>query len=178
MREVAESTQAVSPSQQKNPVTEELASAEVCIQRRGDRVDREVRMSAVAVLGLLLSVGCADALPPQSQPTATSARVTLAPGEDASTLGGAVTLRFDDVVSDSRCPTSEQCVWAGRAEVALTVTARGASASYRVFAPGASPTGVAHEDLYIELLQLDPHPKTSRGIAKDQYRATFEVRRE
>ena len=133
-------------------------------------------MSAVAVL-LLLSVGCADALPPQSQPTATSARVTLAPGEDASTLGGAVTLRFDDVVSDSRCPTSEQCVWAGRAEVALTVTARGASASYRVFAPGASPTGVAHEDLYIELLQLDPHPKTSRGIANCSAMPTIQAKK-
>ena len=135
-------------------------------------------MSAVAVLGLLLSVGCADALPPQSQPTPTSARVTLAPGENASVLGGRLTLRFDDVVSDSRCPTSEQCVWAGRAEVALTADAGGTSASYRVFAPGASPTGVAHEEFRIELLRLDPHPKTSGGIPKDQYRATFEVSRD
>lgn len=135
-------------------------------------------MSAVAMLALLLSIGCAEALSPQTQPTTSIEQVTLPPGEGSSLLGGRVTLRFDDVVSDSRCPTSEQCVWAGRAEVALTVTTGGTSASYRVFAPGASPTGVAHEGFHIELLQLDPHPKKSGGIPKDQYRATFEVSRE
>ena len=135
-------------------------------------------MSVVALLTVLLSLGCAEALSPQTQPTTSSERVTLAPEKQGSLLGGRVALRFDDVVSDSRCPTSEQCVWAGRAEVALTVTTGGTSASYRVFAPGASPTGVAHQEFYIELLQLDPHPKKSGGMAKDQYRATFEVSRQ
>jgi hypothetical protein len=135
-------------------------------------------MSAVAMLTVLLSIGCAEALSPQTQPTTASERVTLAPGTEGSLLGGQLTVRFDEVVSDSRCPTSEQCVWAGRAEVALTVTTGGTSASYRVFAPGGSPTGVAHREFHIELLQLDPHPKKSGGIQKDQYRATFEVSRE
>jgi hypothetical protein len=135
-------------------------------------------MSFLTLAAMVLSVGCADAPPPRPQPTAPSEQVTLAPGEQVTVLGDRLTLRFDEVVSDSRCPTSEQCVWAGRAEVALTATAKGTSASYRVFAPGASPNGVVHEDVYIELVRLDPHPKTSRGIPKDQYRASFQIRRE
>ncbi len=32
------------------------------------------------------------------------------------------TVRFDSVIEDSRCPTGAMCVWAGRAEVQLTMT--------------------------------------------------------
>lgn len=48
-------------------------------------------------------------------------QVTLAPGE--TTSAWSLRLRFDEVVTDSRCPTDVECVWAGSVEVAITVTA-------------------------------------------------------
>ena len=44
---------------------------------------------------------------------------TLAPGEHVG--GTDLTLRFDAVPADSRCPSDVQCIWEGDATVAVTV---------------------------------------------------------
>ncbi len=120
---------------------------------------------AVAALGLpgVVARGAAPEQP-----------VTLAPGETASAWS--LRLRFDEVVTDSRCPTDVECVWAGSVEVAITVTAGGASAAYRLFV-GEEPGAVVHEGVTIELVGVTPERVSTRAIEPEDYRATFDLRR-
>ncbi len=42
---------------------------------------------------------------------------TLGPGQSASIPGEDLTVRFAEVVSDSRCPAGVTCIWAGEVEL-------------------------------------------------------------
>jgi hypothetical protein len=52
----------------------------------------------------------------------------LSVGEEAEVATG-TKLRFDRIVSDSRCPAGVQCVWAGEVRIALSLSAPGGSQS-------------------------------------------------
>jgi hypothetical protein len=128
---------------------------------------------------IVFATACANANP--ASPSGESATVTLAIGQSLSTPDGRASLRLDDVVSDSRCPTGVQCIWQGTAEVAITVTANDRSAAYRLFLPDAlpgSPNSIVHEGHTVTFVRLEPYPKDSETIERHQYRATLEVRRE
>jgi hypothetical protein len=104
--------------------------------------------------------------------------VTLAPGETARTAEGRVPVRFDDVVTDSRCPTGEQCITAGFAEVVLTAGEGTEAAEYHLFTEGREPRAFTHAGHTVTLVSLAPHPKGSSTIPKAEYRATLEVQRQ
>lgn len=70
----------------------------------------------VAALGLAACDSADSALYPAD---AQSGEVALALGASGSLDG--LALSFDAVVEDSRCPADVECVWEGRAVVALTV---------------------------------------------------------
>jgi hypothetical protein len=102
-------------------------------------------------------------------------RVTLAPGERASVAGGAVELRFDRVLRDSRCPADVQCVSAGFVEIAITLTAAGASAAHTLALGGGRTASAALEQHVVTLVDVQPVPKGTRAIPASEYRAAFTV---
>ena len=51
------------------------------------------------------------------------------PQELTWSSGNALTLRWDEVVADSRCPNDADCVWAGEIELRLSVTPAGADST-------------------------------------------------
>jgi hypothetical protein len=106
------------------------------------------------------------------------ARITLAPGETTRAAGGRLRVAFEDVLSDSRCPTGEQCIVAGFAEIAVRIGTDTPGDSYRLYTEGKEPRAVVHAGQVVTLIALVPYPKGSRAIAKGDYRATFEVRPE
>jgi hypothetical protein len=88
------------------------------------------------------------------------APVRLAPGESTTVEPGAMRIRFDRVLEDSRCPSGVTCVWAGRARVQLTVRPNGSAAgkSYELEV-GSPEQGVLKlGDLNIAAQALDPYP--------------------
>jgi hypothetical protein len=137
---------------------------------------RKPMANFVAALMSVMVLACAHAVsgPVQAAATAHGRHVVLAPGESDDADG--LWIRFDAVVNDSRCPTGEQCVWAGSAEIAVTATAGGQSAAFHLCV-GAEPRSATHGGFTIELQRLDPHPKGSRPIPSGEYRATFTVDR-
>lgn len=83
-------------------------------------------LTALGLLALLLSTGCTG-LPRDVADPATAGRtltvadghsVQLLPGDSARLADGS-TLRFERVISDSRCPPDVQCIWAGDAQLLL-----------------------------------------------------------
>lgn len=65
-------------------------------------------------------------VPAVSDPAA--AIFALGVGEEAE-VAPRTKLRFDRIVSDSRCPVGVQCVWAGEVRIALSLSAPGGSQS-------------------------------------------------
>ncbi len=145
--------------------------------KKGLQFDRRVLgisvlLMAVAACSVRSPVGASA----PSVPLATE--FPLRPGEWARVEGTALQLRFDRVVSDSRCPADVVCVWAGDAVIALA--AREASAperSYELHTDGAAPSEVSHGAYRIRLLRLEPRPLSSSPIAAQSYRAVLLVSR-
>src|SRR5688500_7044254 len=74
-----------------------------------------------ACLCLFLATACAGS--PAEPTSPLNAEFTLAPGETMSIDDTSVTIRFDGVSGDSRCPADALCVTGGSASVQITVSA-------------------------------------------------------
>ena len=90
-------------------------------------------MSQLAtVLTLLLGFAACTSggrLETPSQPqVALGEAFTLKPGQSASVQDGALRVRFESVINDSRCPRGVTCIWEGDAVVAVS-THRGNAAN-------------------------------------------------
>jgi hypothetical protein len=134
------------------------------------------RRGAVATAALLASlfVACAPAPAPQS--SANGRRLILAPGQTSPVPGEGVQLKFDEVLSDSRCPSDVACIQAGEAVVAVTVIAADRTRQrYEVHTSGA--TSLVHAGLTISCEGLEPRPVSSRPIRPADYRLTLRVSR-
>lgn len=100
---------------------------------------------------------------------------TLAPGQSVVINGEALTVEFQAVTSDSRCPTGVQCIWAGNATVAVVLSKDGKAAGFELNTT-VEPRSANYLNYNIELLELNPYPSSKGGpISPSQYRATFVV---
>ena len=142
-----------------------------------------------AVFAILLAAGlpaCShDATAPSHAPmaplAAASASVTLDEpfvlrvGRSATVAGEGLTVSFQAVPSDSRCPTGVQCIWAGNAVVQVVLSKDGKAFGAELNT-GQDPTSVDYLNYNVALVSLAPYPTANGGpIAQSQYRATFVV---
>jgi hypothetical protein len=122
----------------------------------------------------LLAFGCEDNDSP-TQPSPTSMSVTLAPGTQTNALG--LTVLFEQVVSDSRCPADALCISPGDAQVAVTLSLGGVGSRYDLFANDATRRRVTYQGYEVELSTLQPYPLASRPTDPTAYRLTLLVTR-
>jgi hypothetical protein len=121
-----------------------------------------------------LTVTCGPT--PQPQSASTDGLLTLVPGQTAAVPGERLQLKFEEVGSDSRCPSDVACIQAGDAVVSFTVIADDRTRQrYEVHTSG--PTSVMHAGLTIALEGLEPRPVSSRPIRPAEYRLTLRVSR-
>lgn len=129
--------------------------------------------SRMLVLAVLLA-GAACSNGPTGPDAVTGQPFDLKAGA-ASLLPDGTWLKFDRVLSDSRCPMDALCVWAGDAAVAVTLQpARGAADSRELHTqpPGSQ---ITYGSYTIALTALAPYPKSSQDIRPADYVATFIV---
>jgi hypothetical protein len=123
---------------------------------------------------LLLLAGCTS--PTQPDRVLNGEPFDLRSGESALTTDD-VRITFNTVRSDSRCPTGVNCIRAGEAVIAVTVSRGGEIAGRELeFTPARSSTTFAN--FTITLTQLQPHPRSDREIRSGDYVATFVVSRQ
>ena len=136
-----------------------------------------MRRIALVCLSLLLATGCSTAPTSASPNTSPSTSATNAQPTSAgpviegstlnlrlgqsSTLADKSQLAYTQLMDDSRCPLTVQCVWEGNAEIALQWRpASGRSQELRLHtSPRGGPTSITVGEHTITLLALD------RGIA-------------
>ena len=125
------------------------------------------------LLGLcLLSVTACEGSP--TGPTTTlNTEFTLAPGQTLGIDGTSLTLRFNSVSGDSRCPADALCIQGGSASVRITALSDRSTRDYELRTGDMRP--VQHDGLTVALVQLAPYPFSSRTIQPDEYRAMLKV---
>jgi hypothetical protein len=89
-------------------------------------------------------------------------------------VGDLVTVKFDRVVSDSRCPLDVLCITSGSAMIEIVVTIGGNQAT---LALTTDPPGwnVIHGGFTFRLVELQPYPRASRPTPAKDYVVTLNV---
>lgn len=106
---------------------------------------------------------------PCPSPEATTAQTTTYLGGTATAL--AVSVSPKELISDSRCPASVTCVWAGTVEVRATVVSSIAHGEH-MFALG---TPQRFGEYTITLTDVSPPKEETATIPDSSYRFTFEI---
>lgn len=142
-------------------------------------------MRFVSGLAIIAAVGCAGSGAAVGSNNSVGAKVValdqdfeLAPGATATIDGGALTLAFDKVGEDSRCPTGVQCIWAGNGAVVLTVAPPGESKYSVQLNTTLTPSTATAGTYRISLVGLKPYPKQGSVIPAASYIATLRVDKE
>lgn len=103
---------------------------------------------------------------------------SIAQGQTMQTTDHALSIHFDKVSADSRCPQGVQCIWAGRADAVFTLK-KGATSQTITLASGdfsQGGTGQATFSGYTITLNDIAPPKNATGeIAQKDYVATITV---
>jgi hypothetical protein len=99
---------------------------------------------------------------------------TLKVGHSAVVPGG-LSITFDTVLSDSRCPIDAICVTAGEARVAMTLSTGSRNRVQREWRTNPTNDRVSFDDFSIELRELHPYPSGGTTIAPGDYVATIAV---
>lgn len=129
--------------------------------------------SVVLVLSLAAVAACGSS---PSAPSPVDQRVTLAPGQATAIEGTSLSVRFDGVSGDSRCPADAICITGGDAQVHIVVApSGGVRRAYTLHTGDMRP--VVHDDLTIALVELSPYPFSARPILPADYRATLQLSR-
>jgi hypothetical protein len=85
-------------------------------------------------------------------------------------------IKFDKVISDSRCPSGVTCVWAGEAKCLLRVTQDQKTSEITITQTGSSEsTGSGFLDKYQVVFKLDPYPAAYKTIDPNDYILTMRL---
>jgi len=102
--------------------------------------------------------------------------VTLKSGTSAVISGTNWTIRFDSVVSDSRCPLGVYCIQAGEARLALQMTnplVDPIPGEGSAFTLGSTP--VARYGFRFTATEITPVKRVGKEIDRRDYRATIKI---
>lgn len=132
-----------------------------------------VKIMTVFLL-LLLAGACAS-----NPAVAPDTEFRIRHGESVRIAPGDVTVRFDAVTSDSRCPRGVNCVWQGDATVALTVSDESGSESIVLHTSGGPdrPTEAVARGFRFALVGLEPQPEAGGSIPSGEYVAVLRATR-
>ena len=133
--------------------------------------------AALALSSLLLWAACASlsggTVTAASQAVAFDQSFTLKPGDSVVVGAERVTVAFDRVTADSRCPRDVQCIRAGDATVLVRIARNGqpdGPVELKTTPGGATSTMGAFT---LTLNELQPVPRAAQPTQAPEYRATF-----
>ena len=126
---------------------------------------------------LFISMGsCASTPAPAPVPAKLGSEVVLTRGASHHVADTDLTVVFETVVEDSRCPTGVSCVWAGDAAVRIRIEAPAtASVTRELHTNAGFEREMAHGGVRVRLVSLTPEPGPDGPPRPDDYRATLSI---
>jgi hypothetical protein len=131
-------------------------------------------MNKIFLLGILTVLalvvgGCGKSNPNQIQVSANTA-FDLAVGKTAIVKGESISIKFDSVTEDSRCPTGVTCIWAGQAKCNMSVVQNGVTTPVVLTQSGGSEgTMQGFAGKYQVSFLLNPYPRAGSQIKPQDY---------
>jgi hypothetical protein len=121
--------------------------------------------------------GCGGSPPTAPRNVSLGEEFELAPAQMASVGETGLTVAFERVSSDSRCPVDVVCVWEGDAAVALKASLPGQELGrLELHTSGQmGPREVRHGDFLITMVALAPQPHSREPIKPTAYRLRLRV---
>ena len=134
-------------------------------------------MRSMGVVFALVALACSSPTDPDS--SAIRDETFVLRYGNTEQLGNDLRVSFVELVEDSRCPASVQCVWQGNGAIRLDVAAAGRSQSIKLNTVGGTtfPREATAEGYTFILMELDPQRATPDPVPPQQYRATIRVTR-
>lgn len=139
--------------------------------------------SAISLIVLAVAAACAGS--PANDPTGTPNRniaelpttITLAPGASIAVERANLVIRFDSITADSRCPSDVQCVHAGWATAALTVSQLSGTMSAQLvsLSTTAGKNTATSYGKPLTLLSVTPATLSTTAIPKSAYRVVLQI---
>ena len=123
---------------------------------------------------VLAAAGCFPADSPLAPTVALGSPFELKAGASAVAPGG-LTIRFDAVTSDSRCPMDALCVQQGDAVVVMTLERSSSPRAQGEWRTTPQDFAVVYAKYAITLKGLLPYPRAAQPIAPGDYVATLIV---
>ena len=123
---------------------------------------------------LLFVTACDESLAGPTTPLNTE--FTLAPGQTMAIESAALSVRFNQITGDNRCPADAVCILGGSADVNVTAVSGQSTRDYVLKTGDMRPAD--HEGYTIALVQVAPYPFSARPIQPAEYRATLRVSRQ
>ena len=87
---------------------------------------------------------------------------------------GEISVTFEAVTEDSRCPRGAQCVWEGNASVRLTLGSGGETAGV-ILSSALDPRRVAFAGYVVSLRDLVPYPVSEQPLEREPYVARIAI---
>lgn len=135
-------------------------------------------MLLLPVLLLMSAVSCSSGLVGRPTDRDSKTQVVLKPGDSRRILDTDLTISFDTIVEDSRCPTGVTCIRAGEAIVRIRIDKRDAPAStYLLHTSSQFGREIVHGDVRVRLEDVEPYPTADRQPRPEEYRVTFSLHR-
>jgi hypothetical protein len=113
---------------------------------------------------------------PAAAISGSSDEVSLRIAESATVDEARLTISFEAVTRDNRCPKDVQCVVAGSAHVTLVASLRdGATEDLFFEVPPGGNDSVVFDVYTIRIARVDPQTRSSRRIEPGDYVVTVQV---
>jgi hypothetical protein len=96
-------------------------------------------------------------------------------GQTVAVEGERLTVSFDSVLADSRCPTGADCIWSGNAKIRLKVSKPGHESAVVELHTHLEPKQKSYLNYECRLIALKPYPKLNETIPPRGYQAVLKV---
>jgi hypothetical protein len=125
---------------------------------------KKIRTGVIAICLALLALAFACKSGDTIRTMQLGEAISLKINESAKLATNDLLVTFKAVTSDSRCPQGAQCVWAGEADVVLTVKAGENSQDITVKVGAGADNKAALAPYMLRILKLDPYPVLNQSI--------------
>ena len=124
----------------------------------------------ITSLLLVLALGT---LPASAQRTEETVRIQV--HKEKRLAKSRMSIRFMELIEDSRCPTDTNCVWAGNAKIKVRVSKKDRSEVIILDTNGPKQYATTQDGYSVKLVRLTPVPRSNIRINRNGYVATLEV---
>jgi len=103
---------------------------------------------------------------------------TLRAGQSAQIAAEDLTLTFDKLLNDSRCPAGATCIWEGQAQCLVTIDLKSKKEQITLTQPGSAESTTQIYDGYVISFNVTPYPKVNETNPPAMYRLNLNITKE